>query len=316
MKILKTIQKIPGGLMAIPLLTGAVINTVFPSAFQIGGFTTGLFTGTSALMGLFLVCSGASIRFNQVGVPLYKGIILTAIKFALGVALGWGVQKICGPAGFWGLTPFVLIAALTNSNGAIYSTLAGQYGDATDVGAISILSLNDGPFFTMIALGATGLADIPLLSLVAAIVPIVVGFVLGNLDSDLRNLFEKSVPMVVLFCAFSLGATMNLGTIVQAGFSGILLGLLTVLVTGLGGFFIYNILLKKKGVIGAAIGTCAGNAIATPAAVVAADPSLAQYEAAATTQIAAAVIITAILCPLLVAFLDRVRNKENRTTQN
>jgi len=309
MKILKTIQRIPGGLMAVPLLIGAFINTVFPQSLQIGGFTTGLFTGSSALMGLFLVCSGASIRFNQVGIPLYKGAALTFIKFVLGVLVGWGVQMIFGREGVLGLTPFVLIAALTNSNGAIYSTLASQYGDATDVGAISILSLNDGPFFTMIALGATGLADIPLMSLVAAIVPILVGFILGNLDDDIRKLLESGVTMVIPFCAFALGASMNLVTILQAGFSGILLGLLVVIITGLGGFLIYNILLRRKGCIGAAIGTTAGNAIATPAAVAAADVSLAPFAAAASTQIAAAVIITALLCPLLVAVLNKYRVK-------
>lgn len=307
MKILKSVQRIPGGLMAVPLLLGALINTLFPDALQIGGFTTGLFTGSSALMGLFLVCSGASIRFNQVGVPIYKGAALTLIKLMLGICIGWGVQKIFGKAGFLGLTPFVLIAALTNSNGAIYTTLASQYGDATDVGAISILSLNDGPFFTMIALGATGLADIPFMSLVAAIIPIMVGFILGNLDEDIRKLLESSVTMVIPFCAFALGGSMNLVTIVQAGFSGILLGALVVLITGFGGFLIYNILLRRKGCIGAAVGTTAGNAIATPAAVAAADPSLEPFVAAATTQIAAAVIITALLCPLLVAILSRKR---------
>ena len=311
MKILKTIQKVPGGLMAIPLLLGALINTIFPSALQIGGFTTGLFTGSSALMGLFLVCSGASIRFNQVGVPLYKGILLTFIKFMLGVLVGWCVQLAFGPAGILGITPFVLIAALTNSNGAIYTTLASQYGDATDVGAISILSLNDGPFFTMIALGATGLADIPIMSLVAAIVPIIVGFILGNLDEDIRKLLENGVTMVIPFCAFALGASMSFTTILQAGMAGVLLGLLVVVITGFGGYLIYNVLLRRKGCIGAAIGTTAGNAIATPAAVVAADPSLAPFEAAATTQIAAAVIITAILCPLLVSYL----NNKSRTEQ-
>lgn len=43
MKILKSVKKVPGGLMVIPLLLGASINTFFPTALSIGGFTTALF---------------------------------------------------------------------------------------------------------------------------------------------------------------------------------------------------------------------------------------------------------------------------------
>ena len=57
-------------------------------------------------------------------------------------------------------------------------------GNATDTGAISILSLNDGPFFTLIALGATGLANIPIKSLIAVLVPLLIGFIWEILTKD------------------------------------------------------------------------------------------------------------------------------------
>ena len=150
----RLMQKIPGGLIIVPMLVGVLANTFIPSVLEIGGFTTGMFkTGTSCLLGMFLMLNGASINVKKIGLPLYKGFVLTLMKFILGVSLGLIVAKLCGNAGLLGVTPMAIIAAITNSAGGLYLGLAQQYGNESDAGAISILSLNDGPFFTMIAMG-------------------------------------------------------------------------------------------------------------------------------------------------------------------
>lgn len=309
MKILKRVQKVPGGLMVIPLLMGAIINTFAPQALEIGGFTTALFKNSAtALIALFVLCNGAQIDVKQAGKPLYKGIVLTTVKFIIGATIGWIVGKTYGNAGVLGLTPLALVGALTNSNGGLYAALAGQYGDSTDVGAISILSLNDGPFFTMLAFGITGLANIPFMAFIAVLIPIIIGFILGNLDEDLREFLGKGTVLLIPFFAFPLGAALDFRTIIQAGLPGLVLGVLVTLITGLGGYFSTRIFGERKAV-GAAIGTTAGNAVGTPAALALADPSLQQYVAASTAQIAAAVIVTAILCPLLVSYLNKLDKK-------
>ena len=198
MKLCATMRKFPGGMMVIPLVIGCLVNTFIPQVLQIGGFTTALFKGGQAtLVGLFIFCSGATISFKEVGLPLYKGIILTVLKFAFGFAVGALLNMFFGPAGILGLTPFAVIGALTNSNGAIYTALAKEFGDETDMGAIAVLSLNDGPFLTMIAMGASGLADIPVIDIVAAIVPLIVGMILGNLDGEFRTLLSNGLNMVL-----------------------------------------------------------------------------------------------------------------------
>jgi 2-keto-3-deoxygluconate permease len=309
MQILKGIQKVPGGLMVAPLICGAAVNTFFPGFFALGGFTTALFkNGALALVALFVLCMGAQLNVKQVGIPLYKGAVLTGVKFVIGVALGWGVGKIFGPAGFIGLTPLAIIAAVTNSNGALFCTLGSEYGDATDIGAISILSLNDGPFFTMIALGATGLATVPFTALIAVIIPIFIGFLLGNLDEDFRKFLSQG-NMLIPFLAFALGAGLDFKLILKAGLPGFILGIACVVLTGLGGYYAYALFGGKKA-IGAGIGTTAGNAVATPAALALVDPKLANIAGPATAQIAAAVIVTAIFCPMFVSYLDKRQKKK------
>lgn len=312
--LLNKMKQLPGGLVIIPLVLAVILATVCPQVFQIGGYVTALFyDGNSAMMGLFLIICGSSISIKQVGMPLYKGVTLTGIKFALGVILGLAVGKIFGPAGFLGLTPFVIIAAITNSNSSLYISLSSQFGDATDTGAISILSLNDGPFFTLVALGATGLASIPLDKLIATLIPILIGFIWGNLDAGFRKACVSAQPIVTFFMTISIGSKTDIKTIITAGASGIILGLIST-ATAVIFFFVFNLLLPKKerNAMGAAIGTTALNSAMTPAAVAEADPTMAPYVDMATAQCATASIITLFLCPFIVAFFDNMMKKHKK----
>lgn len=312
--LLNKMKKLPGGLVIIPLVIAVLIATFVPQAFQIGGYVTALFyEGNSAMMGFFLIVCGSTINIKQVGMPLYKGVTLTGLKFVLGVVFGLLVGRICGPDGFLGITPFVMIAAITNSNGSLYISLSSQFGNATDTGAISILSLNDGPFFTLVALGATGLASIPINSLIATLVPILIGFIWGNLDTGFRKACATAQPIVTFFMTISIGAKTDVKTIVTAGAAGIVLGLISA-VTAVLFFFLFNLLLPKKerNAMGAAVGTTALNSAMTPAAVAEADPSMAQYTEMATAQCATASIITLFLCPFIVAFFDKMMQKKQK----
>lgn len=311
MPIVKNMKKFPGGMMVIPLIIGCLINTFIPQVLQIGGFTTALFkSGQATMVGLFIFCSGATIDLKQAGQPVYRGAILTILKFVIGVLIGWGLNMAFGPAGILGLTPLAVISAVTNSNGAIYTALAKEFGDSNDMGAIAILSLNDGPFLTMIALGTTGIAEIPVMSLVAAIVPLIIGMILGNLDDDFKEIFSTGLNMVLPVNGFIFGANLSLFTIIQAGVPGAILGIITIVFTGLLTYVIYSIIRKKPDPMGMAIGTTGGNAVATPASVAMADPAMEAYSAAATAQVAASVVITALLTPLLTGWLSRRAEKK------
>jgi 2-keto-3-deoxygluconate permease len=313
MRIKDTIDKIPGGLMIIPLLLGAIINTLFPQALMIGGFTTALFKqGALPVLGVFLFCMGSQISFRVAPKALKKGVVLTIAKYAIGVLIGLGVGKIFGSAGLMGLTPLAIIAAMTNSNGGLYVALTGEYGDETDVGAISVLSLNDGPFLTMLALGISGQASIPVLVFIAVLVPITLGMILGNLDPKMKSFLSGGEKLLIPFFAFPLGAAMNLSDVFDAGLPGILLGVMTAFLTGFGGYFALKAAGEKRAIAGFAEGSTAGNAIGTPAALAAADITYLPIAAAATAQIAASCIVTAFLCPAIVVFMNNYLKKKRQ----
>lgn len=304
--LLNKMKKLPGGLVLIPLIIAVVLATFCPGVLQIGGYVTALFyDGNACMMGFFLIVCGSSINVRQVGLPLYKGAVMTASKFILGVIVGVVVGKVCGPDGFLGLTPFVLIAALTNSNSSLYISLSSQFGNASDTGAVSILCLNDGPFFTLVALGATGLANIPIMTLVATLTPLLIGFIWGNIDEGFKKTCATAQPIVTFFMTISIGAKSSVQTLISAGLSGIVLGLLSA-ATAFLFYFIVNITLPKKerNAMGAAIGTTALNSAQTPAAVGEADPTMQPYVDMATAQCATASVVTLFLCPFIVTFFD------------
>ena len=205
MKILQTVKKIPGGLMVVPLLLGAIVNTFFGGTIWTmfdGTFTTYLWkSGAMPILAVFIFCNATTINFKKAGVTVYKGVVITAVKVGLGIIIGLICGKLFGEAGFLGLSTLAIVGALANSNGGLYAALAGEYGDATDVGAVSILSINDGPFFTMVALGAAGVAKIPMSILVGCIIPVIVGCILGNLDEDIRKFCEPGASMMIPFFA-------------------------------------------------------------------------------------------------------------------
>ncbi|GMA09363.1 2-keto-3-deoxygluconate permease [Tetragenococcus halophilus subsp. flandriensis] len=313
MKIVKTMQKVPGGMMVIPLLLGAAVNTFIPQFFEIGGFTSDLLKdGTNTIVALFITFAGSKIDLKQAGEPLYKGALLTIIKFAIGVGLGYIVNYFFGIAGFLGITPLAIICATTNSNGALYGALAGEMGDDTDVGALGLLSLNDGPFLTMIALGSTGLGNIPIMDIISVVIPLLIGMILGNLDNDFKEIMSKGMDAILPFNGFALGANMSLLAVLQAGFSGIILGLITVGFTGVLLYFIYSALRRKPDPMGMAIGTTAGHAVAVPAVIATADPSFSPFVEAASAQVAASVVISAILIPFLTGYVYRKANKTKK----
>jgi 2-keto-3-deoxygluconate permease len=309
--IKRAIERVPGGMMVVPLLIGAVITTFFPDTPKFfGSFTGALFSGALTILAVFYVCMGASIDFRATPYIVKKGGTLLIVKVGIAVLLGVIFGRILGEAPisygmFAGISTLAIVAAMNDTNGGLYMALMGQYGRPRDVGAYTIMTLESGPFLTMVTLGVAGLSAFPWQALVGAILPLIAGMIIGNLDREMREFLSRAVPVMIPFFAFALGTGLDLSKVWQAGLLGLAMGVGVVIVTGIP-MFIADRLTGGTGVAGIAAASTAGNAAAVPAIVAAANPAYADAAGPATILIAACVVVTAILTPLVTAWVARM----------
>jgi 2-keto-3-deoxygluconate permease len=309
MRIYKFINRIPGGMMVVPLFIGMVINTFFPDLLRIGGFTQALTgVGYPTFLGMYLFTVGTKMTVRAAPRMLFRGFgiltgkVATATIFALGVARFFNGSLL-------GLSTLAVMVAMSDTNGGMFLALTSVMGDKEDSGTYVVQSIETGPFLTMLIFVGTGLAVIPWLTMVSVIAPIFAGAILGNLDEDIKDFFGSHEPIIIPFMAFTLGQTINLKSVVTAGVPGIILGVTVLIVTGFV-CIMADRLCGGTGIAGAAASSTAGNSAAAPQAIAMADTSYAPVAAAATVQVAASVIVTAVLTPLLTSWWYKKVTKE------
>lgn len=320
MKLKRAIEKAPGGLMLVPLLCGAIISTIAPNAGTFfGSFTNGLFTGALPILAVFYVCVGATIPVRSLPQIVRRGGALMLTKVGLGILAGVVLGHLLGnlpvsSGWFAGVSTLAVVAAINDTNGGMYMALMRQYGDAEDAASYSVMALESGPFLTMVTLGIAGLSSFPWQTLVGAILPLLVGMLLGNLDLELRAFLGQGAPVMIPFFAFALGTTMDLHHVWHAGIIGVALGLTILLISGIA-LVLADRLAGGNGTAGIAAATTAGNAAAVPALVAAANHQFAAAEQSATALVASCVVVSGLLTPLLTAWWYNRVARKRRTPQ-
>ncbi|MGF6772184.1 2-keto-3-deoxygluconate permease [Paraburkholderia sp. GAS199] len=311
MRIKKAIDRVPGGLMLVPLLLGACVHTFAPGAGKyFGSFTNGLISGTVPILAVWFFCMGATIDLRATGVVLRKSGTLLVTK----MLVAWIATIVAAhfipidgvKAGlFAGLSVLAITTSMDMTNGGLYAAVMQQYGSKEEAGAFVLMSIESGPLVSMIILGATGVAFFEPRLFVGAVLPFLVGFALGNLDSELREFFGRCVHPLIPFFGFALGNGIDLNVIVTSGLPGIVLGLGVIVVTGIPLIFADRWIAGGNGAAGLAASSTAGAAVANPAIIGEMIPRFKPLVPAATAMVATACLVTAILVPILVALWTR-----------
>ena len=115
--IKRSLEAIPGGMMLVPLVIGAVLHTVAPGMpAEFGSFTGALFTGALPILAVFYVCMGTTIELGTLSTVLSRGGSLLLTKIALGFLAALLLGHLLGErpvahGWFAGLSPLAVVAA-------------------------------------------------------------------------------------------------------------------------------------------------------------------------------------------------------------
>lgn len=308
MRIKAFLEKTPGGMMLIPMLIGAIIHTFWTDILSyFGPFTNALGTGSTVIIAVWFVGIGASIKLKATPSVLKKSGVLLATKMFAAYLACFIIQKLV-PQGmvreglFLGFSALAVVAAMDMTNAGLYTALTKQYGTTEEAGASLLLMIESGPLFTMIILGTTGLASFPIQNFIGLILPFLLGFILGNLDEELRIFLTKLNEPMIIFLGFSLGSTISLTSILEAGIAGIILAFSVIIFTGFFLVLVDIFLAKGNGTAGIAASSTAGAAAATPMLIAQLYPELKEQATYATVLVSTCVVVTAFVVPIITSY--------------
>ncbi len=148
--IKRSLERIPGGLMIVPMAAGAVVATAAPGAGAFfGSFTGALFSGALPILAVFYVCLGATIPLESLPTVARRGGTLLAGKILAGLIAGLVLGHFLGERpvseGFFaGVSALAVVAAINDTNGGLYIALMQHYGRAEDGAAYCLMSLESG----------------------------------------------------------------------------------------------------------------------------------------------------------------------------
>ena len=301
--MLDTIKKIPAGTFLVPMLVSALLYTLWPNLFQIGGLTEHIFGGAGAngLIGAICFCSGTGIDLKKIGYALKRQGVLLLAKFIIGVSFSLAYISFFGQSGVLGISALAFTIVICSINPAVYLSLMQQYGNEQDTAVYGVTGLFSIAAVPMIVYGIASGGGMNWMPVISTLVPMIAGVVFGNLDPKFKDFFMPALPALTFLMGWNLGYGLNLIDSIQSGVGGLVLVLL---------FYVINYsmvlldrrVLKQDGTVGATFMTVAGLSVSTAALVGAIYPEqLGEYVASAASQVLLAVVATSIITPFIVA---------------
>jgi len=304
--MLDAIKKVPAGTFLVPMLISALLYTLWPNLFQIGGLTEHIFggAGTNGLIGAICFASGTGIDLKKIGYALKRQGVLLVVKFVISVAISLGYIALFGQTGILGISALAFTIVICSINPAVYLSIMQQYGTKQDTAVYGVTGLFSIAAVPMIVYGIASGGGMDWMPVISTLVPMAAGVVFGNLDPKFADFFMPALPALTFLMGWNLGYGLNLIEAVQAGFGGIILAILFYIIS-VPLVFIDRYLLGHDGTVGGTFMTVAGLSVSTAAILGNIYPDvLGPYVTSAASQVLLVVVVTSVITPFIVAKLS------------
>ena len=323
--IWKFLNKIPAGTMFVPLIISAIICSICiacglgtgkPGAGltlweYLGNPMKDLFgkSGQMLVIGLMLFCTGTMIKPHDFVDVFKRGIWIILARLIPAYVISVLVFIFC-PNGFLGIDPVTFCVCVTSANAALYMGIIPPYADNSDRATFPIMLILSMPLLPFIVISSLGnsSADAGMLGkvmqIISLLLPFLLGFLLGNLDPKIREVFKGGNTIILPFLGFQFGSTIDLASAFKDGtvwLGAIVLILIFWAITLIIPYVVDRFALRRPGYASVASASLAGVSLSIPAMFVGYTFSgvafTSEMSSKATLILAIALLVTNILDP-------------------
>ncbi|MDF9824147.1 2-keto-3-deoxygluconate permease [Breznakia sp. PF5-3] len=305
-KIIEKIMKMPGAILLIPMLITAVLNS-YTDILDIGNPTTAVFssTGTMTIIGIMLVVTGIQMKLPLFIKAMKRGGILVVVRFLINVILSTIVIFLVKDS-ILGISVLAFVVAITSYNPGVYMAIAEEYGDDVDKANFALLSVMVLPVFPLMIMGLDSSASFDYQMILATIIPLIVGLVIGKLFPQSRVATKSMNKVLLPFLGACLGSSIHLDVVLHSSLSGIILFIVYMIVNWIPLYLIDTKLLHQKGIMATAICSVGGVSLSAPLLIASANKAYAPYVDEVIAQVSIGILLSAIFLPLII---QRIKSK-------
>lgn len=211
----KKLNKIPAGTFLVPMILSMVITTFWPDLFKVGGLLEGLLSGsgTTFISGMLAFAVGTRINVRNIGTLLKHQGTLLLVKIVIASILSLRYFFFFGNEGIFGISGIAFLAVMFSINPAVQVSILESYGyeeDAVVMGLSTAVTLPILPTILYSAYASGRLMGINWLPIISVFTPLLLGLILGNVDEEIRTLYQPTVAILLPFLEWNLGQSMNM----------------------------------------------------------------------------------------------------------